>query len=497
MGDLAEESAFWVESTQADVKELGIREACPYLFTTRNYSLERFCSVVTQVFDVQAAAIAVSVDGVSRIIAAHGQNIRYKTYYSFFMPELDGGGNDMFLHDARENPRAQFFAQTVWTGMAGFFARRTLLVDDGCSIVLGVFDAEPRPPPTPEQMRLFERSCAMIRGALISTCRVRAAMARLGGLSLDQVSAQIVANEEQEILLDEDLRIVCSSIGAKVALGEQLTAARTLAEFLLPGAAESLIWLARRTLDTGISPPEQDFSRRDSATGSLTRVLLAPLVIEDRKFLIYRREDVATVARETDLVARSASIEHAPDLPGHQPVFDFLDQTLVPRRRVNARKGATYVTLRSWRKPIAAYQIRALASLKTNLPAGVADRIATAMIGEVNSLVGVDAFHVVVPMPCGHEREGLCLSREIGAAVARQAGLQLVEALATRPRKGASHPKENVRRPPLQLVCAPTQPVLLVDDVATSGAHLEEAINLVRPAAKSVLAIAWIGGAAN
>jgi predicted amidophosphoribosyltransferase len=40
-------------------------------------------------------------------------------------------------------------------------------------------------------------------------------------------------------------------------------------------------------------------------------------------------------------------------------------------------------------------------------------------------------------------------------------------------------------------------PVLLVDDVATSGRHIEEATELLRAKGASVLAVAWIGGDAE
>jgi predicted amidophosphoribosyltransferase len=36
-------------------------------------------------------------------------------------------------------------------------------------------------------------------------------------------------------------------------------------------------------------------------------------------------------------------------------------------------------------------------------------------------------------------------------------------------------------------------PALLVDDVATSGSHLEEATKLLRPSCGAVMAVAWIG----
>jgi predicted amidophosphoribosyltransferase len=38
------------------------------------------------------------------------------------------------------------------------------------------------------------------------------------------------------------------------------------------------------------------------------------------------------------------------------------------------------------------------------------------------------------------------------------------------------------------------EPVLLIDDVATSGAHIEEAVKLLKPTCKAVMAIAWISG---
>ena len=37
-------------------------------------------------------------------------------------------------------------------------------------------------------------------------------------------------------------------------------------------------------------------------------------------------------------------------------------------------------------------------------------------------------------------------------------------------------------------------PAIVIDDVATSGAHIEEALRLLKPAAGTVFAVAWIGG---
>ncbi len=49
----------------------------------------------------------------------------------------------------------------------------------------------------------------------------------------------------------------------------------------------------------------------------------------------------------------------------------------------------------------------------------------------------------------------------------------------------------------MQLAQPTDQPTLIIDDVATSGAHLEEATRLLRTPTTPVLAIAWIGGQAS
>ena len=73
-------------------------------------------------------------------------------------------------------------------------------------------------------------------------------------------------------------------------------------------------------------------------------------------------------------------------------------------------------------------------------------------------------------------------------------GVPVVQALVAPRRPGSSHPKDNARRPPLILSRPVAEPLILVDDVATSGRHLEEAAELLRPHCGALLALAWIGG---
>lgn len=175
-----------------------------------------------------------------------------------------------------------------------------------------------------------------------------------------------------------------------------------------------------------------------------------------------------------------------------EPSFVFLIETLIPKRSINTRNSMSYLSLKTWRKPIQPYQIQALRALKENLPPEVAPFIAREILREVETLFGLSAFRAVVPMPCGHARATPCLSLEIARAIEAQSGVQIIRALSTKSRKGSSHPKENLRRPPLVLRQQVSDAVLLVDDVATSGSHMKEAIGLLKPGAGSVLAVAWI-----
>jgi len=83
--------------------------------------------------------------------------------------------------------------------------------------------------------------------------------------------------------------------------------------------------------------------------------------------------------------------------------------------------------------------------------------------------------------------EKVRLARQLDAL-----GVDLIEAFAPLPEGGASHPTKNARRPTMKLAVQPDVPVLLIDDVATSGAHIEEASMLLRKSAPAVLPMVWI-----
>ena len=174
-----------------------------------------------------------------------------------------------------------------------------------------------------------------------------------------------------------------------------------------------------------------------------------------------------------------------------EPILNFLISTLPERQRLLGRNGTTYIGLRTWRKSIKDHQISALnAFKKLPHPAGV-NHIANEMAGAIERLYG-HVFKAVVPVPCGSSGRTDCLSVQLGHAVARKLSVPLIDALASAAPRGSSHPKNSARLQPFTLKEQVPDCVLVVDDVATSGKHLELAVNALRPACQFVQAVAWI-----
>jgi predicted amidophosphoribosyltransferase/PAS domain-containing protein len=236
--------------------------------------------------------------------------------------------------------------------------------------------------------------------------------------------------------------------------------------------------------------------QRDGDNVRIYSVSCRPVLIVGREMPVLEviSSDVTSLrADETRLENGLAEGPYAKAF-GLDPTARFLTETLVKRQSLRQRKSTSYLTLRSWRKPVRSYQIEALKALKTAPPHALVDTAATEIVEAVSRIVGTSSFAHVTPIPCSRSSDDACFSRMIAEEVSRRIGKPLTMLLASAPQKGSSHPKENASRPPLRLVGEASGPCLVVDDVATSGAHLEEAILKLRPSAMSVFAVAWIGG---
>lgn len=172
-------------------------------------------------------------------------------------------------------------------------------------------------------------------------------------------------------------------------------------------------------------------------------------------------------------------------------VEQFLLETLLHQPRMLRRRNRRYFGVRTWRKSIKRFQIDALRALKVRGSVPFVDAIATEMADIVREIYGDVGNAVIVPVPCGHSGPG-CLSCRVARRMAELMQVDCQEAFGPIDIKGSSHPSTNSRRPRMKLIETVTRPVILVDDVATSGSHLEEAANLLARTSPNVWPLAWI-----
>ena len=184
--------------------------------------------------------------------------------------------------------------------------------------------------------------------------------------------------------------------------------------------------------------------------------------------------------------------QHATD--DLDPSAAFLFQTLVSRPTLLHRNAVPYIALRRWRVSAKPFQIDALRILKKSPPPRFVSAIVADIMEALDPMISSALYRFVVPIPCSRSAPDSCLSILIAERLASRLQLVPIHALAIEPAEGLSHPKTNLSRPSMRLQKAVEGPVIVVDDVATSGAHIEEAVRLLRPTAKAVFAVTWIGG---
>lgn len=173
------------------------------------------------------------------------------------------------------------------------------------------------------------------------------------------------------------------------------------------------------------------------------------------------------------------------------PVSRFLLDTLPRKQRLLKTGSRHFVGIRSWRKAIKQHQIAALRALKSDPPDAFVETVAGEMMTAIRSTYGRLDNCTVVPVPCGHSGPG-CLSCRLARRVSDMLALPYCDAFIFQPVSGSSHPKANAKRPAMKRQGPQiTGPVILVDDVATSGAHIKDAAAKLTEAA-AVWPVVWI-----
>lgn len=175
-----------------------------------------------------------------------------------------------------------------------------------------------------------------------------------------------------------------------------------------------------------------------------------------------------------------------------EPLSKFLFETLISRKRLLARNGASYLALRQWRKSIKPYQLKALQALKSDEAPSSIETIASELVRQIETVYG-KLFNAVVPIPGGSSGRKKSFSVLIAERVAKGLKIPCRDILiSTSVAKGSSHPKKSIGLRPYKLSEPLNGNVLIVDDVASSGKHIELATNAIKESANYCTAVVWI-----
>ena len=158
------------------------------------------------------------------------------------------------------------------------------------------------------------------------------------------------------------------------------------------------------------------------------------------------------------------------------------------------RNGIGWIAACAWRARAKTDDLTTLKRAKRELDPRLIRDAAELLSALVRQIHGDGAAAAATSVPCGHSRHSDRFGKQIAQAVADDLGLPFLQVFADRPCSGVSHPKEFAKLPPLEQIADPLSSMLLVDDLATSGWHVEELLTALRRLGASAPAFVWIAG---
>ena len=464
-------------------------------------AIEQLVKLAASLFDCRCAVLLFNQAGISRAVCGHGLKTHHISYHWSYEGAPYEPSQLFVMTHALGNAIIQTRSPFAGGEPIGCFVRAPVEVSEDHTFTLIVFDSCEKEEPGPEKLRLLDRIIQLLKeeiqefGPLLADPQAHVSIPR----PLQDMKERIDRKPVAAALIDDRMTVIHTNAKLEALLQRPAAqlAGRKLQD-LTPRFAGVLRLVFEKALAEKVSSPALEITIEDSQEGGLKTLAVvatpfSPLDTTDYFLLV-------TVADITQRLARIDHVENDVGLPDArqpmrpEPCAIFLEDTLVQRRTVRSRNSISYLTVRAWRSPVKKYQISALKALKQNIPPSFSDFVAGEIEESITSLLGSAAFQAIVPVPCGHSSSEHCLSLEIARRLAAKLDLPVVQALQARKQEGRSHPKTNVTRPPMQIACDIAGPVLLIDDVATSGAHLQEAVEILKPHCGSVLPVAWIGG---
>jgi hypothetical protein len=169
-----------------------------------------------------------------------------------------------------------------------------------------------------------------------------------------------------------------------------------------------------------------------------------------------------------------------------------LTESLVSRPMLFRRNAVAWLSTCSWRAETRMHDLAAFRQAKRECDSGVIGRVGESLVSLICQVRGTHCADAVTAVPCRHSRRHDCFGKQVAQAVAKNLKLPFVEVFADRFCSGSSHPKEYRKLPPLEQVSPAPGSLLLVDDLATSGWHIEEALTALRALGSAASAFTWI-----
>jgi hypothetical protein len=168
--------------------------------------------------------------------------------------------------------------------------------------------------------------------------------------------------------------------------------------------------------------------------------------------------------------------------------------SVIFRPAVFRRNDIGWIAACAWRSAAKADDLTALKRAKREIDQTLIAEASELTATLIRRLRGEPAADGITCVPCGHSRRPDCFGKRLAEAVASGLKVPFIQVFADRFCGGVSHPKEFRKLPPLHQIADPLSGMIVVDDLAVSGWHIEESVLALRRIGAAASAFVWISG---
>jgi hypothetical protein len=480
-------------SSLANLDRLGHKVAALGASNCRQ-TIDRMLLIAKSIVQAKAAAVTFEKANVAHVIAHSGIGSGNVSFPWPIGQAAPGPSEVVCLRDSKNIAAVRLARSLFGSTTEGSLVRIPVVVSDVfcAAILLHIHDSQQTYDKT--NARLLKQTAKEMAPAVkeIVSTHFGACSANRILAPRDEVLQAVRDGQPFRIVFDCSLKVVAVSHTAAARMGSTADAlvGKSFYDLRVP-AKETVSLLYKHVLESHLTAPDYEISSDLTGQRRTYTVRASPIKPLDSDDEIL---DVV-VTETTDVHQGLAGVEDGFSEKRDQAVEGFLLETLPLKRALRSRGDTNFMSLRTWNKSIKEYQIRALRSLKAAKPFDLARAAGAECASEVDRLVGAKAYRCVVPVPCGHSPVGgPCLANEMAIAMGAALDLPVINAFAHLGQKGSSHPKQNLKRAKMQLVQQVPPSAILIDDVASSGVHIDEAATILRQAGVNVFSLAWISG---